>query len=69
MDDITASELLLIRIVRENGKMAQTIARLRADIDAKIADNAILQRQVARQAEAIQTLSHRVNVAEGKRDA
>ena len=67
MDDITASELLLIRIVRENGKMAATIARQRVDLDAKNADIAILKRQVERQAEAIQMLSARVNEAEGRR--
>lgn len=65
MDDITASELLLIRIVRENGKMAAAIARLRADLEAKNNDCAILKRQTERQAEAIQTLSHRINIAEG----
>lgn len=56
MEDITSSEILLIRI-----------ALLRSVVVAKDAEIAVLKRRIAQQGEGIELLSRRVNEAEGRR--
>lgn len=67
MEVVSASDLYLLRLMRENASMAKAVAGLRLELRAKDEQIADLKRKNAAQADAINHLTARVNAAEGRR--
>jgi hypothetical protein len=67
MEVVSASDLYLLRLMRENALMAQGMANLRTDLRARDEQIASLKNKNAAQADAINHLTARVNAAEGRR--
>lgn len=64
---ITDAEMFIVRLLREASAAARTIADLRQALTTSQNEVAALKRKNDAQANAIETLSARVNVAEGRR--
>lgn len=65
--NVSASDLYLLRLMRENASMAKAAADLRTDLRARDEQIADLKRKNVAQADAINHLTARVNAAEGRR--
>ncbi len=64
---VTASEMYLLRLMRENAHLRRNINNLKADLVTRDVEIGNLKRTIKAQADGIEDLSKRVNDAEGRR--